>query len=953
MKRQITLRTCCLFLLMLFLITVSIDSLLSQDQTSPPSSGQPEMKEDGTDQHQNQSLFKKLESDIRDWVLRHPLLTIIWGISAPVLVFIFRDLIKKIIMDGIKPLFARLLARILILLGRYVTPLKQYQKTLQRQLKEGGLTKQLIGEGVDLERNYISIQISKEEYIDPETVHSFDPADAVREEGRARTGMKMLKKERIEVNEVLNNAEDYGNRIAIIGGPGSGKTTLMQHLAYECAKNEDIKQIPVLVTLTDYVESEAGDLRSYLPTIFKDNAFPEAQDYLEAQLKAGRLIILLDGFDEVEIGKRKDTREQIEAFANNARYLQNRFVVTSRPIREAFFDNFRHHKVMPLLPEQRRAFLESKVDDSPDSEFDSRNCAELVDAIEGHVGIRRLASNPLLLTFMYYIHKYNLALPRSRAELYRQSVNLMLDWDVKTGRPNHIKVRGWDAKKEVLKNVAYYYHISQINKLSQEELIEQVDKYLPDSLKESFTAEALIEEIENSSGAVQHIATEAYQFIHLTFQEYLTADYINDNWDKESPKLMQNLGDSWWREVAFLLAGIMGNATPLISCILSYREEIVDESERLSYLSIVLMCLYEAQIDDVVSEQVFGALSKVPYDQAADVVESIFGLLEEIGKEFDTLLRNILSSPDRSVRDWGQGFLHQYLSKLSYDQAADVVRSIFGSLEEMSRELVSFLVNMTSSPDESVRNCGQGFLSRCSVIGQDGASMVVIPAGEFQMGSDNGGDHEKPVHTVYLDTFYMDKYEVTNAQYRRFVQATRYSEPAGYGYVGDAWRDGFRPCSDSRFRGDDQPVVCVCWADAQAYAAWAGKRLPTEAEWEKAARGGLVGMEYPWGSKITEENANYGSNTVNTTPVGSYPPNGYGLYDMAGNVWEWCADWYSSDYYSGPPERNPKGPDSGTVRVLRGGSWIYNPYYLRVAPRSYNPPTDAYSHIGFRCVSQD
>ena len=242
-----------------------------------------------------------------------------------------------------------------------------------------------------------------------------------------------------------------------------------------------------------------------------------------------------------------------------------------------------------------------------------------------------------------------------------------------------------------------------------------------------------------------------------------------------------------------------------------------------------------------------------------------------------------------------------------------------------------------------------------------GREMVLIPAGEFQMGSNDGEDDEKPVHKVYLDAFYMDKYEVTNAQYRRFVQATGHSEPEGRAYVDGEKRSDFRPWSDSRFNGDSQPVVCVGWDDAQAYAKWAGKRLPTEAEWEKAARGGLTDEKYPRGDSITHDDANYSGTSgkdvwSETAPVGSFDPNGYGLYDMAGNVWEWCADGYYSSYYSMSPERNPTGPNTGFVRVLRGGSWYYNlyaPFYLRVAYRYFNIPSYSYYGVGFRCVSQD
>lgn len=252
------------------------------------------------------------------------------------------------------------------------------------------------------------------------------------------------------------------------------------------------------------------------------------------------------------------------------------------------------------------------------------------------------------------------------------------------------------------------------------------------------------------------------------------------------------------------------------------------------------------------------------------------------------------------------------------------------------------------------------------ITGKDGAEMVLIPAGEFQMGSVDGFDDEKPVHTVYVDAFYMDVYEVTNALYKKFVDATGHSAPE---------------CRDnSTYNAPEQPVVGVSWHDAIAYAEWSGKRLPTEAEWEKAARGGLKAKKYPWGDKLTHGDANYSGTGGKdrwdgTSPVGSFSANGYGLYDMAGNVYEWCADWYDSGYYSASPERNPTGPSSGTGRVLRGGSWddkqvrvelltCYtlsqnlqgdNCDNLRVSDRNYYGPPYAYAYlvVGFRCVSQD
>jgi formylglycine-generating enzyme required for sulfatase activity len=165
----------------------------------------------------------------------------------------------------------------------------------------------------------------------------------------------------------------------------------------------------------------------------------------------------------------------------------------------------------------------------------------------------------------------------------------------------------------------------------------------------------------------------------------------------------------------------------------------------------------------------------------------------------------------------------------------------------------------------------------------DGATMHLIPAGEFEMGDhfNEGADNELPVHTVYVDAFYMDVHEITDAMYRKFLDATGYRAPLFW--------------DDADFNQPSQPVVGVSWSVAMDYAQWAGKRLPTEAEWEKAARGGLVGKRYPWGDTLTDDDANYFGTAgrdrwARSSPVGSFPPNGYGLHDMAGNIWEWCLD---------------------------------------------------------------
>ena len=249
-----------------------------------------------------------------------------------------------------------------------------------------------------------------------------------------------------------------------------------------------------------------------------------------------------------------------------------------------------------------------------------------------------------------------------------------------------------------------------------------------------------------------------------------------------------------------------------------------------------------------------------------------------------------------------------------------------------------------------------------TIISDDGAEMILIPAGEFLMGcaDDEAHSNEQPVHPVYVDTFYMDKYLVTNAHYKVFVDANPQWRKD---LIPDAYHDGFylfRWNGGSYPYGKgNHPVAEVSWYAAMAYARWAGKRLPTEAEWEKAARGGLVGMKYPWGNTVDPGMANYDWKVGDTiTPVGHYAPNGYGLYDMIGNVWEWCFDAYDETFYASSPPRNPvAGGQVGNTftsikskRVFRGGSWNSDAQNVRVADRNGNRPTSTYSDNGFRCA---
>jgi formylglycine-generating enzyme required for sulfatase activity len=276
--------------------------------------------------------------------------------------------------------------------------------------------------------------------------------------------------------------------------------------------------------------------------------------------------------------------------------------------------------------------------------------------------------------------------------------------------------------------------------------------------------------------------------------------------------------------------------------------------------------------------------------------------------------------------------------------------------------------------------------------------MVLLPGGEFLMGTDEAigyaADGEGPVRRVSVAPFWIDPYAVSNDRFGAFVDATGYvtdAERYGWSFVfagflpddfpdtrgvatapwwrqveGADWRHPEGPQSDIAARAD-HPVVHISWFDAASYCSWAGRRLPTEAEWEHAARGGLSQRRYSWGDELTpggEHRCNIWQGTfpslntcedgfAGTAPVHAYRANGHGLYNMTGNAWEWCADWFSPTYHIDGPREDPNGPPAGTHRVIRGGSYLCHESYCyryRVAARSANTPDSSTGNTGFRCV---
>ncbi len=294
--------------------------------------------------------------------------------------------------------------------------------------------------------------------------------------------------------------------------------------------------------------------------------------------------------------------------------------------------------------------------------------------------------------------------------------------------------------------------------------------------------------------------------------------------------------------------------------------------------------------------------------------------------------------------------LHHYTSELGLEETASTPTIEISEVADLPRQELS---HETIPDDVDVPD-----------------NMVYIPAGEFQMGSEDeeAQEDEQPVRGVFLDAYMMDIFPVTNSEFRDFIYANpKWRKTELYGeHLSIVFQDGsyLRDWKDDTFPHGkaDHPVTHVSWYAAMAYSQWVGKRLPTEAEWEKAARGGLTGMNYPWGESIDFADPNFYSNPTDTTSVGKSLVNGYGLHDISGNVWEWCLDAYDPDFYSVSPPKNPFSDtnDMSWVvnnykkvkrpRVLRGGPWGLDSQGVRVSHRFSGIPTDTFPTFGFRCV---
>jgi formylglycine-generating enzyme required for sulfatase activity len=728
-------------------------------------------------------------------------------------------------------------------------------------------------------------------------------------------------------------------RLAILGGPGTGKTTLLAYLTLTFARGQagerlrlKEKRLPILVPLRQLKQvlgGGAGTLPAYLSDWFAKLGVPPPPGFFEKALESGRCLVLLDGLDEVaDQTERRRMTEWVDRLVTI--YSRNRYLVTSRPpgYESAPLENgFTVLRIRDFTAEEVRQFaanwclaveLAAQGEDNPTARRRAREAAhDLMVAVEANAAIRKLAVNPLLLSIIALVHRYRATLPKRRVDLYAECVDVLLGyWDEAKGLAGRLSP---GQKRAVLQPLALAMHQEARRDLPRHELEARIAWLLPEVGGQAADAAGFVDEVRERSGLLVEAGLDTYAFSHLTFQEYLCARELVDN-EATRQLLVEKAGDEWWQEATLLYAG-MAEATPVVKALLADGDDPAGARLLLAGRCVAEAVRLEEEVRRQVVRRLEGDFATSTGEQFLKTGQVLAEIAGEDGVNF--FLRLARDDPQR--RAAALGALGQMARQPAEALRERVVERLLAHLQEdkLRREAGAALLEawgvQQMMAELSRRQVSPSLLNQAETVLPEAMDFVVvtIPAGEFLM-----GDGKRKVQ-VYA--FQIDKYPVTNAQYQRFVAATG-CQPPGH------WEGGRYPADKAL-----HPVVYVSWYDATAYAKWAGKRLPTEEEWEKAARS-TDGRTYPWGDQEpTPDLCNFGRNEGGTTPVGKYSPRGdspYGCADMAGNIWEWTASGYGGGY-----------------KVLRGGGWSYDCNNARVAFRSRVEPDSRLNSVGFRCAS--
>ncbi len=772
----------------------------------------------------------------------------------------------------------------------------------------------------------------------------------------------------------------------LLGNPGSGKSTFVNFVVMCLAgellgdshanlrvltaplpKTEQDEEnpsqvwehgalLPIRVILRDFAArglppsaqpASAQHLWAFVAQELQDAELGEFVPFLKAHLRTQGGIILFDGLDEVpDIAQRRTQINQVIEECASV-FCPCRVVVTSRiyAYQEDIwqFADFTEAVLAPFSPEHIRCFitrwyqyiapLRGMLADEASGE-----ASALSTDILRNPHLRELAERPLLLTLMASLHASRGKLPHKRVELYRETVELLLDrwerrkFERKDAQGHSIveyrSLAAWlqvekDSILNLLKKLAYEAHLTQPETdtrtadIPKDTLTLALLKISPDK---DLPQKRLEEHLRDRAGLLVLSPHEgAYTFPHRSFQEYLAAAHVFEQDDyPDNLAAVACYQPNQWREVV-LLAAALG-------------------PPRDVWALVDAFCQADVMDDSLSPGDAWGALL------AGQAMVETLDLAQVAPRHAKKIHR---------VRDWLVAILTEQ----------QPVETPFPAVE---RALAGTLLARVGDcrPGSGLHESGLLHIAWCDV-----------PAGTFVMGSnpDNDTDalkSEQPQHAVQLSQFSISRYVVTNAQYQAFMKDGGYTERSYWTDMGWTWKEQARINAPERGRDTfhlvNHPVVGVSWYEAAAFCSWltsrfreggilsdnAVIRLPTEAEWERAARG-EDGRIYPWGDNvITSEHANYEVNLGVTSAVGCFPRGAspYGCEDMAGNVWEWCLDWFDSEYYTKSPKKNPMGPDAGSDRVLRGGAWGGAAEGCRSADRGWCDPGGRVDYLGFRLL---
>jgi formylglycine-generating enzyme required for sulfatase activity/energy-coupling factor transporter ATP-binding protein EcfA2 len=827
-------------------------------------------------------------------------------------------------------------------LGHYLRHVISRNRYLQLQgIRSGG---RLVH--IELEQIYVTLRATRQrearavpDGVAPDQVgyeEAWLEAEARLAPGEARAHVETVT---VAVDEALGAHP----RLVVLGDPGSGKTTLLRYLALLYARDraegtacvrerlrlDEAGRLPILLPLRRLgaylrarrpVDDGTEGHKLLLDHLYECLAAERVSlpgDFFDLYLEEGQAVVLLDGLDEVaDPDLRRRVSRLVEAFT--AAYPACRYVVASRivgysgPARlgEGYATTtvreFAMADVERFLCNWHLAVAVGQMGPGESAvAYAEGQTRQLLAAIRANERVRDLAINPLMLTVIALVHRDRVKLPDRRAELYGEAVDVLLGkWDEARGVQERavLEDRPFDAgdKRLMLQAAALWMQERQANQIEAADLRALLEQRFLSALGDERAAgravDRFLEVIQERAGLLGEHGLGVYRFSHLTFQEYLAALAVAGR-DDYVEYTLARAGDSWWREVILLEAGHLSTqsrerTTRLVRAIAD-REE---EPEPHYNLVLAADCLRDVGVGRV----------------EGDLLGRVRGRL-----------RTELETPSprgtlASVRAWLQRRMTVQDWTLRRVAAAQALARIQGA---------SYWTLPYGVPE-----------------------WVEIPAGEFWMGGEEFSD-ERPVHRVRLDTFYISRVPITNAQYRLFVEAAGHKPP-------EDWEEGRPP------RGtESHPVVNVSWHDAMAYCEWLGRqlqvpgsrlqvwrngqlealnlgpgtwtvRLPSEAEWEKAARGDRDRRAYPWGDTFDANRCNsYELRLGDTTPVGIFSDGAspYGVLDMAGNVWEWTHSVYKDYPYDPGDGREDRGAEG--ARVVRGGAFNDLAGYVRCAFR--------------------